>query len=139
VEEVLRLCPTDDRARVVAEGLLRQKATSVRAAAALETVYEKFDKAPEAAQMLCVQVDHLRGPRRLEAQKRLARLLFNRLGDWRGGFALREAGGPSPPADEEARSRYRTLAASLDRRADAARVLGRASTGTKDRALRARI
>src|SRR5262249_42921568 len=118
VEEVLRQDPDDERARAIAEQLLRYKPLAVRAATALEGVYDRAGKAAEAAQMLCVEVDHLRGPRRLEAQKRLGTLLFSRLGDLLGAFAVSEQIVAVDPADEEVRARYRMLAASLDRRAE---------------------
>ena len=92
--------------------------------------------------MLNLQIDALRGPKRAEAQKRLAELYARHpreLGDPDKALALHEAVVLLDPADDEVRARYLALATKADKRADAARVLSRASNGSKDAAVRARI
>jgi len=139
VEEVLKLDPSHGRAQKVAEQLLTHRAIAARAAAALEGVHESLGNAPEAARMLALQVESLRGPRRLEAQKRLAVLRFERLGDLSGALPLLEAIVGADPTDDEMRQRYRTTSAAEGKLAQATRVLTRAASGTKDPALKSRI
>jgi tetratricopeptide (TPR) repeat protein len=77
-------------ARKAAEALLGHKVLAPRAAAALGGAYEKMGRFAEAAKCLAVEVDHFRGPRRVEAQKKLAGLKFQKLGDLAGALALYE-------------------------------------------------
>ena len=139
VEEVLRAAPDHPKARAVASELVGHKAVAARAAAALEAAHERLGEIADVAQMLAVQVEHLRGPRRVDAQKRLAALKQDALGDPAGAFTLLEAVLATDPADDGVRARHRALAEALDKRPDAARALQRAITGVKDPALRARL
>lgn len=139
VEEVLRVDPSVEPAFEVAEQLLANKAVAARAASALAGVYDRMGDANEAARMMAIEVDNLRGPKRIEAQKRLATLIFQKIGDIHGAFGHYEAIVTIDPGDEEYRQRYRELAAVLDKRADATKVLARAVMSAKDPGLRARV
>jgi tetratricopeptide (TPR) repeat protein len=138
-EEVLKTYPHNERARSVVEQLLGHKTLGARAAAALEGVYTRLGNHDEAARMLSIQIETQRGSRRLEAQKRLAGLLYQRRGDLPGSYSLYEGIVTVDPSDDEVRSRYRTIGTALDRRLDVTRVLTRAATGAKDPVVRAKI
>ncbi|WP_437925061.1 tetratricopeptide repeat protein [Sorangium sp. So ce291] len=139
VEEVLAQDPAHEAAFRAGEALLGRKTALVRAAAALESAHARLGKAQDAARMMTLQIENLRGPRRVEVQKRLVELLFQKLGDLASAFALSEQILAVDPSDEAVRERFLALAPALDRRLDAARVLVRASSGAKDKPLRARI
>ncbi|WP_437587251.1 tetratricopeptide repeat protein [Sorangium sp. So ce1000] len=139
VEEVLAQRPGHEAAMRAGEALLARKTVVVRAAAALEASHARLGNAPEAARMMALQIENLRGPRRVEVQKRLAELQFQQLGDLASAFSLSEQILAVDPSDEGVRERFVALASALDRQADAARVLVRASSGAKDKPLKARI
>ncbi|WP_437809205.1 tetratricopeptide repeat protein [Sorangium sp. So ce1078] len=139
VEEVLAQNPGHEAAFRVAEALLARKTVLVRAAAALESAHARRGRPQEAARMMALQIENLRGPRRVEVQKRLVELQFQRLGDLASAFSLSEQILAVDASDEVVRERFLTLASVLDRRADAARVLVRAASGAKDKPLRAHI
>ncbi|WP_437722098.1 tetratricopeptide repeat protein [Sorangium sp. So ce861] len=139
VEEVLALNPSHEAAYRAAEALLGRKTAVVRAAAALEAAHARRGRPQEAARMMALQIENLRGPRRVEVQKRLVELQFQRLGDLAAAFSLSEQILAVDPSDEAVRDRFLQLASVLDRRADAARVLVRAASGAKDKPLRAHI
>ncbi|MFT3767260.1 MAG: tetratricopeptide repeat protein [Minicystis sp.] len=139
VEEVLRFDPAHEGARRVAEELLGHKALAPRVAAALAKAYEDTGEPGEAARMLGVEIEALRGPKRVEAQKKLSRLTLEQLGDLEKTFAIDEAIVPLDPADDEVRSRFVKLASALDKQLEATRTLTRAATGSRDAAVRARI
>ncbi|WP_437686930.1 tetratricopeptide repeat protein [Sorangium sp. So ce176] len=139
VEEVLAQNPAHEGAFRAGEALLGRKTALVRAAAALEAVHARRGRTQEAARMMSLQVENLRGPRRVEVQKRLVELLFQKVGDLASAFSLSEQILAVDPSDEAVRERFVALASALDRRVDAARVLVRASSGAKEKPLRARI
>ncbi|WP_437479914.1 tetratricopeptide repeat protein [Sorangium sp. So ce1014] len=139
IEEVLAQNPGHQAAFRVAEALLGRKTVLVRAAAALEAAHARRGRSQEAARMMALQIENLRGPRRVEVQKRLVELQFQRLGDLAAAFSLSEQILAVDPSDEAVRERFLALASVLDRRADAARVLMRAASGAKDKPLRAHI
>ncbi|WP_438032632.1 tetratricopeptide repeat protein [Sorangium sp. So ce204] len=139
VEEVLAQSPGHEAALRAGEALLARKTVLVRAAAALEAANARRGDDPEAARMMALQIENLRGPRRVEVQKRLVELQFQRLGDLASAFSLSEQILAVDPSDEAVRERFVALASALDRQADAARVLVRASAGAKDKPLKARI
>ncbi|WP_438015371.1 tetratricopeptide repeat protein [Sorangium sp. So ce315] len=139
VEEVLAQNPAHEGAARAAEALLGRKTALVRAAAALEAAHARRGRIQEAARMMSLQIENLRGPRRIEVQKRLVELLFQKIGDLAAAFSLSEQILAVDPSDEAVRERFVALASALDRRVDAARVLVRASSGAKDKPLRARI
>ncbi len=136
-EEILRVDPAHEAARATLGALLSNKALAVRAAAALEGAHERTGDLAEAVRLLALQVEALRGPKRLEAQKRLLVLLADRLGDADAAFAVCEAVVPVDPGDEAIRQRLRALAAQLGRPLDAARVMQRANLVCRDVVLRA--
>ncbi|WP_437903789.1 tetratricopeptide repeat protein [Sorangium sp. So ce327] len=139
VEEVLAQSPDHEAALRAGEALLARKTVLVRAAAALEAAHARRGDAEEAARMMALQIENLRGPRRVEVQKRLVELQFQRLGDLASAFSLSEQILAVDPSDEAVRERFVALASALDRQADAARVLVRASAGAKDKPLKARV
>jgi Flp pilus assembly protein TadD len=138
-EEILKRNPESGNAWSVCEQLLTHKTLAARTAAAIEAVYTAREQYEDAARMLMVQIDSVRGPRRLDAQKRLANLQYQFLGDLGAAFALYEGILTVDPADDEVRARYKSIGAGLDRRLDVTRVLTRASAGAKDPIVRARI
>jgi Tfp pilus assembly protein PilF len=138
VEEVLAADPSNEYARRVATRLLTHRAVGARAAAALEKVYEAAGDRSSVAQMLGIQIEQLRGPKKAEAQKRLG-LILRDLGDDPSAFTNLEAALTADPSDDETRVVYVELARSLGKHADASKVLSRAAGAVKDAAVRARI
>jgi tetratricopeptide (TPR) repeat protein len=136
---VLKKNPDSERAWRAAEQLLSHKTLAARAAAAIESVYTAREQFEDAARMLTIQIDSVRGPRRLEAQKRLALLQYDKLGDLPAAFTLHEGILTVDPNDDEVRARYRSIGAALDKRLDVTRVLTRASASAKDPIVRAKI
>ena len=139
VEELLRIDPAHPAARAIARELLGHKGVAARAAAALSSAFEQTGEPLEAARMLGLEIEILRGPKRLDAQKRLSALTFERLADPEKTFALDEAIIPLDPGDHEVRARFVKIASALDKQLEATRVLTRAATGAKDPVVRARI
>ncbi|EYF00893.1 tetratricopeptide repeat protein [Chondromyces apiculatus] len=139
VEEVLARDPGHAVAIATAEALLARKPVAPRAAAALEVPYERVGRTKDAMKMLSMQIEALRGPKRIEAQKRMMELLLNRVGDLPGAFALCEQILTVEPGDDRVRERYLSLAASLDKRQEAAKLFGRAAATARDKGARARI
>ncbi|MEO5730660.1 MAG: hypothetical protein ABI134_28115, partial [Byssovorax sp.] len=74
VEELLRIDPAHPAARAIARELLGHKGVAARAAAALSSAFEQTGELVEAARMLGLEIEVLRGPKRLDAQKRLSAL-----------------------------------------------------------------
>ncbi len=138
-EEVLKKNPDSELAWRACEQLLGHKTLAARAAAAIESVYTAREQFEDAARMLTIQIDSVRGPRRLEAQKRLALLQYDKLGDLPAAFTLHEGILTVDPNDDEVRARYRSIGTALDRRLDVTRVLTRASSAAKDPIVRAKI
>jgi tetratricopeptide (TPR) repeat protein len=139
VEEVLRFDPVHEGARRVAEELLGHKALTPRVAAALAKAHEDAGEPGEAARFLGIEIESLRGPKKVEAQKKLSRLTLEQLGDLERTFALDEAIVPLDPGDHEVRQRFVKLASALDKQLEATRTLTRAATGSRDAAVRAQI
>ncbi len=138
VEEVLAVAPNHEAARKAANRLLTHKVMAPRAAAALERVYEAEGDSGNVARMLAMQIEQLRGPKKTEAQKRLAKLHLD-LGDAGSAVANLEAVVLADGADEEARRDYVECCLALNKAQDAARVLARAAAGAKDPGLRGRV
>ncbi len=139
VEEVLRADPLHAEARRVATELVGHKSLTARAAGALSDAYEAAGEPSDAAEMRAAEIEALRGPKRLEAQKKLSRMTLEQLGDLEKTFVLDEAIVVLDPADDEVRARFVQLASALDKQAEATRTLGRAATASKDVGVRARI
>ncbi len=125
VEEILRADPAHEHARRVAEELLGHKALTARVASALAAALEASGEPGEAARVIGIEIEATRGPKRLEAQKKLARLTLEQLGDLEKAFALDEAILPLDPADEDVRARFVQLASALDKQLEATRTLTR--------------
>lgn len=138
VEELLAARPGDDSARKVANRLLTHKVMAPRAAAALERVYEGEGDAGNVARMLGLQIEQLRGPKKTEAQKRLAKLHLE-LGDAGSAITFLEAVVLADGGDDEARGQYVECCLALNKLQDATRVLSRAAAGAKDAGLRGRV
>ncbi|MEO7329636.1 MAG: hypothetical protein ABI193_13740, partial [Minicystis sp.] len=138
-EELLALDPSHGAARVIASELLSHKPLAARAAGALGAALEMTGELAEAAQHYALEIEHLRGPKRIEVQKQLSALYHDKLGDMERSFALDEAVIPLDPADNQVRARYLAVGALLDKRIEVSRVLARAATGARDPGARARI
>ena len=139
VEEILRVEPTHAEARRIGEELLGHKAFTGRAAAALGAAYDASGEPAEAARLYGVEIEALRGPKRLEAQKKLALLTLEQLGDLEKTFSMYEALVPLDPADDDVRARFVQLSSALDKQLEASKTLTRAAAGAKEPALKARI
>src|SRR6185295_4358385 len=74
VERLLAHDPSHQAARELGERLVQNKALGSRAATILADSYEKLGDFEAAASMLTAQLEHARGTRRLEVQRRLAAL-----------------------------------------------------------------
>lgn len=138
-EGLLRRTPKHEAARRVLEQLLGHKALTARVAGSLALAHEAAGELADAARYMAMEMESLRGPKRIEVQKRLAVLTLDKLGDSEKAFSLNEAIVPLDPADHDLRARFVKLATALDKQLDATRTLTRASTGSKDPAVRARI
>ncbi len=138
VEAVLDADPAHEVARRVAVRLLASKSVAARAAGALEKVYEAEGDRGGVAQMLGVQIDQLRGPKKAELQKKLAIILLD-LGDEAAAFSSLEAVMAVDPGDDEVRDRYVDVAQRLGKQADASKMLSRAAAAVKDPVARARV
>lgn len=139
LEELLRVNPADDGALYLTQQMLSNRNLAPRAASLLADAYDRAGNHGEAAKMLAVEIDSLRGTKRVEAQKKLATLVFKKMGDIHGAFSHFEAIVAADPGDEEFRARFREIAAAIDKRADAAKALSRSLMAAKDPGLKARI
>ncbi len=138
VEALLAADPSHAGARRVASRLVTNRSMAARAAAALEKVYEAEGDTGAVAQMLGVQIEQLRGPKRAELQKRLGLILLD-LGDETAAYANLEAVMGVDPGDDDVRDRYVDLAQRLGKQSDASKMLSRAAAAVKDPAARARV
>ncbi|MFO0550035.1 MAG: hypothetical protein U0271_16690 [Polyangiaceae bacterium] len=138
VEEVLGLDPANEIARKLANRLLANKVVGARAAGALERVFEAEGNRTGVAQMLGVQIEQARGPKRAEAQRRLGLILLE-LGEDATAYTNFEAVLTADPSDDVARGHYVVLARQLGKQADASKLLQRAAAAVKDAGARTRI
>lgn len=138
VEALLAQAPGHTAAREVAESLLDNRVVSARVAAALSDAYFKLGLAEQAAQMLNLELKTVRGPRRLEVQRRLAYLRQD-AGDPAGALELLGPVVSAEPGEDEARRRFVELSLNLNQPAEAAKLLNRALGTCKDPAIRARV
>jgi tetratricopeptide (TPR) repeat protein len=139
VESLLASNPQHDAARAAAEALLENKAAAARAAGALSDVYDKLGRTEDAAAMLSRELKLVRGPRRMEAQRRLAVLRMDALGDPAGALELLAPVVAADPGDDELRRRFVELSLSLNQSQEAARLLSRALQASRDPGVRARV
>lgn len=139
VEALLASSPHHEAAHAAAEALLENKAAAARAAGALSDAYDKLGRTEDAAAMLSRELKLVRGPRRMEAQRRLAVLRMDALGDPAGALELLAPVVAADPGDDDLRRRFVELSLSLNQSQEAARLLSRALQGSRDPAVRARV
>lgn len=139
IEGVLELSPNHPSALAAAEGLLENRAQSARAAAALSDAYERAGRTDRAIAMLSFELKNVRGPRRVEVQRRLGILRQDVLGDPAGALELLAPVVAGSPGDDDLRGRFVALSLALNQPEQAARLLSRALTASKDNAVRARV
>lgn len=139
IEGVLQLSPNHQTALAAAEGLLENRAHAARAAAALSDAYERGGRTDRAVAMLSFELKNVRGPRRVEVQRRLGILRQDVLGDPAGALELLAPVVAGNPGDDELRARFVTLSLALNQPEQAARLLSRALTASKDNSVRARV
>jgi tetratricopeptide (TPR) repeat protein len=138
IEELLAAAPEHQGARQVAERLLDNRAVAARAAAALSDAYTKVGMTEQATAMLSFELKTVRGPRRLEVQRRLAFIRHDQ-GDPVGALELLGPVVSADPGEDEARRRFVEISLSLNQPAEAAKLLTRALGSCKDPATRARV
>src|SRR5262245_20811325 len=139
VEGLLALDATHPHARRLAEELVEHRQLGLRAAAALSNAYEATGEIEKAVAMLGFELKQVRGPRRVEVQRRLGTLRQDVLGDPAGALELLGPVVAGDPGDDDLRSRFVALSLQLDQSAQAARLLSRALTTSRDPAVRARV
>jgi len=139
VEGLLRSQPTHAIALQSAEGLLEHKTLMLRAAAALSDAFERSGNTERAIAMLTFELQKVRGPRRIDVQRRLGMLRYDVLGDAAGALELLAPVVAGDPGDDELRRRFVELSLKLNQPGEAARLLSRALQSHKDPAVRARV
>jgi tetratricopeptide (TPR) repeat protein len=139
VEGLLAVDPTHGHARKLAEELVPHRQLGLRAAAALSTAYERSGETERAVEMLGHELTMVRGPRRVEVQRKLGTLRQDVLGDPAGALELLGPVVAGDPGDDDLRSRFVKLSLELGQSAQAARLLSRALTTSRDAAVRARV
>jgi tetratricopeptide (TPR) repeat protein len=136
---VLELAPNHPAALAAAEGLLENRAHAPRAAAALSDAYERGGRTDRAIAMLSFELKQVRGPRRVEVQRRLGILRQDVLSDLSGALELLGPVVAGNPGDDDLRARFVSLSLSLNQPEQAARLLSRALSAAKDNGVRARV
>ncbi|HEX9619836.1 MAG TPA: tetratricopeptide repeat protein, partial [Polyangiaceae bacterium] len=139
VEAMLALDPEHATALRVAEGLVEHRVAGARAAAALSHAYDASGRVESAIEMLSLELKRVRGSRRVEVQRRLGVLRQDVLGDRSGALALLGPVVAGDPGDDELRRRFIELSLSLDQPQQAARLLARALSSSKDPGVRTRV
>ncbi|HEY6559367.1 MAG TPA: tetratricopeptide repeat protein [Polyangiaceae bacterium] len=139
VEALLASDPDHAMARAAAEALLEVRAVAARATAALSDAYERLGQLETAAAMLAQELKSVRGPRRVDVQRRLSILKQDVLNDPAGALELMAPVVAGDPGDDVLRGRFVALSGSLDQPLEAARLLQRALQTNKDPAVRARV
>ncbi len=139
VEGLLSGQPDHAMALKSAEALLENRTVSLRAAAALSDAYEKTGRVDRAIAMLGVELKQVRGPRRVEVQRRLGILRQDALNDPAGALELLAPVVAGDPGDDALRRRFVGLSLSLNQPEQAARLLARALQTSRDLSVRARV
>ncbi len=139
VEGILTLYPTHAHARKLAEELLPHRQLGLRAAAALSTAFEKTGEVERAVEMLGHELTLVRGPRRVEVQRKLGILRQDVLADPAGALELLGPVVAGDPGDDDLRGRFVQLSLELGQSAQAARLLSRALQTSRDAGVRARV
>lgn len=139
VEGLLDRDPSHAMALKSAEALLETRAVSLRAAAILSDTYEKTGRVDRAIAMLGLELKQVRGPRRVEVQRRLGILRQDALHDPAGALELLAPVVAGDPGDDDLRRRFVELSLSLNQPEQAARLLGRALQTSRVLSVRARV
>ncbi len=139
IEELLRAAPDHAMALKSAEALLEHRAVSLRAAAALSAAYERTGRLDRAVAMLGLELKQVRGPRRIEVQRRLGILRQDVLHDPAGAFELLAPVVAGDPGDDGLRRRFVDLSLDLNQPEQAARLLARAMQTSRVPSVRARV
>lgn len=139
IEGVLQVAPDHATALAAAESLLENRAHAPRAAAALSDAYERSGRTDRAVAMLSFELKQVRGPRRVEVQRRLGILRQDVLSDPAGALELLAPVVAGNPGDDDLRARFVALSLALSQPEQAARLLSRALATSKDNAVRARV
>jgi len=139
VEDLLREQPGHPMALKSAEALLENRVVSLRAAATLSDAYEKTGRVERAIAMLGIELKQVRGPRRVEVQRRLGILRQDALNDPAGALELLAPVVAGDPGDDALRRRFVALSLSLNQPEQAARLLSRALQTSRDLSVRARV
>ena len=139
VEGLLAFDPNHATALAVAQSLLEHRTVGLRATAALSDAHEAAGRTELAIQMLNIELSRVRGPRRVEVGRRLAIYRQDVLGDPAGALELLGPVVAGDPGNDAMRQRFVALSLELDQTQQAARLLSRALTTTRDPAVRARV
>ncbi len=105
----------------------------------LSDAYEKTGRIDRAVAMLGVELKQVRGPRRVEVQRRLGILRQDALHDPAGALELLAPVVAGDPGDDELRRRFVGLSLSLNQPEQAARLLARALQTSRVLSVRARV
>ncbi len=138
-EGLLAQDPNHEQSRKAAEALLEHRQLGLRAAAALSDAYEKAGETQRAIGMLSLELKQVRGPRRVDVQRRLGILRQDALDDPAGALELLAPVVAGDPGDDGLRRRFVDLSLSLNQPAQAARLLSRALQTSRDQSVRARV
>ena len=139
VEGLLSLDPGHAMALKSAEALLENRSVSLRAAGALSDAYEKTGRIDRAVAMLGLELKQVRGPRRVDVQRRLGILRQDALHDPAGALELLAPVVAGDPGDDALRRRFVELSLSLNQPEQAARLLARALQTSRVLSVRARV
>ncbi len=139
IEELLAADPNNPVARDAATALLKNRTVAARVAAALSGAYDAAGEVDSAADMLKIELELVRGPRRRDVQRRLAFIGREHRGQAEEPFSLLEPVIQGDPADDEARRLYVDIARELERLADAAKLLSRVASSCRDEPAKARM
>jgi tetratricopeptide (TPR) repeat protein len=142
VEDVLRERVNDHEARQLAERLLEIGTLKVRAARALEIVYESRDEVRDLVRVLEARIDaetDATPEERRDMIRRVAVFRNDRLHDDEGAFAAFSKLAPMDPGDGEARDQLVTIGARLGQFDRVAKVLSETAEATESAELKGEI
>ncbi|HVJ21574.1 MAG TPA: tetratricopeptide repeat protein, partial [Polyangiaceae bacterium] len=139
VEGLLKQDPLHEQARSAAEALLEHRQFGPRAAALMSDAFEAAGEVQRAIGMLSIELKQVRGPRRVEVQRRLGILRQDAQNDPAGALELLAPVVAGDPGDDALRRRFVDLSLSLNQPAQAARLLARALQTSRDAGVRARV
>lgn len=139
VEGLLQVEPNHPAALALAESLREHRSVGLRATAALSDAYSAAGHTERAIEMLNIELSRVRGPRRVEVGRRLAIYRQDLLNDPVGALELLGPVVAGDPGNDEMRQRFVTLSLALDQTQQAARLLSRALSTSRDPNVRARV